>query len=341
MQRSSPEKRPNIFDLEKISGFSRSTISRAFKPDSTIKDSTRKKILAMAAEAGYAPHPGARMIRSNRMHRWGLLVPNLQNPYYAEVVEACNKEARSRGTSLILGLSNYEAPLINELLRQWAGGETDGLIIDSPEWTENGPLLRKLRERHVPMVFLHDAPAGFHVVRNGLEPSLELAMGQLLTLGHRHIAYIGKTDEKCRETLPYATYQAALGRHGMKVREEYLYFGSFSRQEGFKAWQKWRALPNPPTAVLAFNDVLACGVWRAAQMDGRNIPKDLSLIGNDDIAEAVLIGLTTTRADVNAFAHEIFDVLDASRANPSLPAQRRILPTDFIVRSSVAPPRVR
>ncbi len=89
MQRSSPEKRPNIFDLEKISGFSRSTISRAFKPDSTIKESTRKKILALAAEAGYAPHPGARMIRSNRMHRWGLLVPNLQNPYYSEVVEAC------------------------------------------------------------------------------------------------------------------------------------------------------------------------------------------------------------------------------------------------------------
>jgi LacI family transcriptional regulator len=333
-----PTKRPNIFDLERVSGFSRSTISRAFNPGSVIKSSTRDQIMKFAQDIGYAPHAGARTIRSKRMNRWALLVPHLQNPYYAELVEACDLEARRRGTTLVLGLSHYNNALIHDLLRQWAGGETDGLILDTPGWEDNESLLEKLRARGVPMVCLHSAPAGYHVVWKNTEPSYRLAMEQLLVLGHRRIAYIGPRHGYARQRPSFLAYSKGLEKEGVALREEYLFFGTFDRRSGMEAWQQWRSLPEPPTAVLAFNDVMACGVWRAAQLDGFRIPQDLSIIGNDDIEEAAPLGLTSIRIDQASFAREIFEVLEAVRLNPSLSPQRRVLPTDLIFRNSVASP---
>jgi DNA-binding LacI/PurR family transcriptional regulator len=331
-------KRPNIFDLEKISGFSRSTISRAFNPGSVIRESTREQIMKVAQEIGYSPHAGARTIRSKRMNRWGLLVPHLQNPYYADLVEACDQEARRRGTTLVLGLSHYDSVLINDLLRRWAGGETDGLILDSPRWEENGALMEKLRERHVPIVCLHFAPPSYHLIKKWLEASFRLAMQQLLELGHRRIAYLGQAHETAFETDGYLAYRTALYEHGIPLQPDYLYFGSYGRKGGVEAWQKWRGLAARPTAVLAFNDVMACGLWRAAQLDGYVIPRDLSIIGNDDISEASQTGLSTIRHDQEAFVREIFDVLEAVRLQPDLPTQIRRLPTDLVSRRSVATP---
>jgi LacI family transcriptional regulator len=262
----------------------------------------------------------------------------LQNPYYAELVEACDQEARRRGTTLVLGLSHYDSALINDLLRRWAGGETDGLILDSPRWEENGALLEKLRERHVPMVALHFAPPSFHLIRKWLEASFRLAMRQLLELGHRRIAYLGQAHETAFETDAYLAYRAALSEQGIPLQPDYLHFGSYSRKGGMEAWQKWRGLAARPTAVLAFNDIMACGLWRAAQLDGCVIPRDLSIIGNDDISEASQTGLTTIRHDQEAFVREIFDVLEAVRLQPDLPTQIRRLPTDLVSRRSVAAP---
>lgn len=335
---STQVQRPTIFDLERYTGFSRSTISRAFNPEASVKKATRERIIEAADKIGFSRHPGARMIRMKRSFRWGLLLPHLENPEYAEMVEALDAEARRHGTNLILGLTHYDSKIESTFLRHWAAGEADGVICNVISWEENGSLCRQLKERRYPFYALYKGPEDVSLICKDDYDTFCLALRTMIGLGHRRIAFVGLAIPGVRSANAFRAYRDELKAHGIPWDESLIFEGPNNRDAGMQAWKQMKQMPDAPTAVMAFNDILASGVWIGAHVDGLSVPKHLSLMGNDNIPEARLMGLTSIRYDRASFARQVIDGLEAMRTNPDRPRDVISLSTELVMRASVGSP---
>ncbi|WP_309397452.1 LacI family DNA-binding transcriptional regulator [Cerasicoccus maritimus] len=333
-------KRPTIFDLERHTGFSRSTISRAFSQDASIKDDTRSKILKAANEIGYSLHPGARMIRAQRAYRWGLLLPHLENPEYAQLVECFDAEARRAGTHLVLGLTHYDSEVESAFLRHWAAGEADGVITDVVSWEQNKPLFENLLARRYPFLVLYAAPKGLPVIKKDSYDSFCLGLRHLLDLGHKRIAFVGLDEPGSEHSNAHRAYINTLKEYQIDFDESLMVKGPNNRTAGIDAWKQLQALgKNAPTAIMTFNDIIATGVWIAVHSQGLSIPKDISLIGNDDIPEARLMGITSVSYDRIALAKQAIGLLEQMRSTPETKPQELKMKTELIMRGSIGPPK--
>lgn len=333
------KKRPTIYDVEKATGYSLGTISRAFNQSTRISAQTREHILKTALEIGYSPHPGARTIKLGKTRRLGLLIPHLRNPFYAELMESLAQEARQRNNLLLVGMSDYDGNIESQLIRHWANGEVDGVIIASLHSEIDRRILARIRSGEFPTVFLYVAPApDCDIVATDTMESSDRAIRHLLSWGHRRIAYLGRQSPSCRETGTYCSYEKITREQGI-FDESLVYFGTtYDSRSGAEAWKLWRSYSDPPTAVICFNDIMACWIIHAVTADGLSVPRDLSVIGGDDIAEATRIRLTTVRTGCGRIAKEVFSLLDHPRQEGE-PGRRRTVPSDLIMRDSVALPR--
>ena len=329
--------RPTIFDLERITGFSTGTISRAFNQSTRINADTRDLILKKAREIGYSPHSGARSLIQGRTRRWGLLLPNLLNPRYSEIMDRLDLEARRHSTLLLLGLSRYDAAIEAELALHWASGETDGIISDA---CVDGAVFEQLRHRKFPLVFLFGRPSeNFDEVGIDIAGCCAELLERCVRLGHRHIGYVSPEFTHSRLYNSYLAYKRVLQEAGLSLEPSYEFFGSIDYSAGAEAWAYWRSKKKRPTAVLCFNDAVACGLIQAASVDGCRVPQDMSVIGADDIPAASIYNLTTIRVDPMEIAREAFDLLTRPRSRT---AEARIVHASIIERSSIAePPRGR
>jgi DNA-binding LacI/PurR family transcriptional regulator len=332
--------RPTIFDLARRTGLSRGTISRAFNNQPGISSKTQEKILRIAKEIGYSPHNGARMMKLGRTKRWGLLLPHLQNPYYSELVEALNTHAQAQETVILLGLSNHDKDRESNLITQWTAGETDGLILDQSHYHSNPELFEQLKAREVPIVFLHGRPIpGFDFVRYQLFDSFTRILNQADALGHTEIGYVGQEFAFCRKTARFRAYVEFHESRGREVSERLIHFGEDGARGGSNAWRAWQSSGNLPTAVVCCDDIIACGVVQAARSSGLQIPRDLSVTGVDDIAEAARQGLTTIFTNRDATAKAIFELLERRLASFDAPPEVREIPSELIMRDSLGRPR--
>jgi LacI family transcriptional regulator len=337
-------RRPTIFDLVDYIGMSRGTISRAFNNQAGISIKTREMVLKAAAEIGYTPHNGARLLKLRRTRRWGLLLPYLHNPHYPELVEALSHEARKRRTTLLLGLSNYETAHEAEIIKQWVSGETDGIILDQGHYPANAKLFQQLAERGVPVLFLHgqhgQAIPDFDFVCYDLHDNFLILLNHLDALGHEKIGYVGQNFPFCRNTVRFRAYLEFHQIKGREIDERYIYFGGEdAAQCGNNAWRAWQNAPDRPTAVACFDDIIACGLIHAVRSTGGDVPEDLSVAGVDDIAEAVRLGLTTIRTDRVQTANEILDLLEKRLESPARPPETKLIPSALVVRGSIGRPR--
>lgn len=332
-------KRPTIFDLVNFTGISRGTISRAFNNQSGINPQTKEKVLRAARKIGYQPHGGARMMKLVRKGRWGILLPHLRNPYYSELVEALNREAHRRQSSLLLGLS-LTGNELQDLLDQWSAGETDGLIVDQSFYFPHKPLFNRLKEWGHPVVFLHGAPIpGFDFVRYEFAEAFTRNLRTLSGLGHKRIAFVGQAFDGCRETGRFKAYSKFLRQIGLELREDWIYFGEDGHLGGIRAWQHFHSLPESPTAVVCGDDIIACGVIQAVRQSGFLVPRDLSVSGVDNIAEADRLGLTTIHTDRDMTSVAVLDLLERRMEEPTLAPQVISMPCTLILRDSQDVPR--
>lgn len=332
-------KRVTIFDLAAYTGVSRGTISRAFNNQAGVNPQTKEKVLKAARKIGYQPHNGARMMKLNRKGRWGLLLPHLRNPYYAELVEALNREARKRGTTLLLGLSLQDNELVT-MIDQWTGGEIDGLIMDQSYYRQNPDYFNCLREKGQPMVFLHgQAIPCFDFVRYDLYGSFMRNLKTLGALGHKRIGYIGQAFDGCRETGRFKAYEDFHVQSGWPVRDELTFFGEDGHVGGLRAWDYFFVMKDPPTALVCGDDIIACGLIQGIRSKGLKVPEHVSVSGVDNIAEADRLGLTTIQTDRDETSRSIFDILERRIADPDLPPQVATIPSSLIARDSVGAAR--
>lgn len=329
----------SIKDIAKVAEVSHSTVSRALRNSPLISDETKARIRRIAQEMGYSPSAIARSLVTKRTQTLGLVVTTIADPFVAEVVRGVEERALDEGYSVILCQSQADPEreiAAVEILRE---KRVDAIIITA---SRVGNLYLPLLERlAVPIVLINNQQEGRYVYSVGTDnvQGGHLAVRYLLELGHTRIGYITGPEWAAASRQRLRGARQALREQGLDLDPTLIVQGDGRAEGGEEAITCLLRHPVPPTAVFCYNDMTAIGATRAAQRAGLQIPKDISIIGYDDIALAAYVTppLTTIRQrkyEMGAQATEIALAL----LNDGEFVEHVLIPGELVIRGSCAPP---
>lgn len=340
--------RVTMKDVAVKAGVSKSSVSLAFNDASKLSADTVQTILAAASELGYSQDPAARMLRTRKSNSLGLLLPQqldkvLENPYYTQFLQGIGITCYQEGFTLLLA-----PPLRGSMLKSIPYAAVDGFIVSGLEYDRGE--VSALRQRGIPFVLvdseLHDDVPSVEIDD---ADGMEQVVSHLLDLGHRRIGFlaletgiVGGPDHwrgpMLRRVLGVRSALAAAGlsldSDGVSILEV-----PCTRQGGVEGFRRLFEAAEPPTAIVAFSDIIAVGVLDAARAAGVDVPGQLSVTGFDDLAESAWSqpALTTVRQPIEAkgrLAAEFLVEAIASKSTARSHHQR--LHTTLLVRESSA-----
>ena len=330
-----------IVDVAQEAEVSYATVSRVINNGAHVRPEKRERVLRAMAKLGFTVNQQARSLRAGRSQVIGLLVHDLGTSYIGEIIRGIEAELSAASYDLMLYTTHRrktkEATYVSAITR----GMADGLLLVLPRNPE--AYLESLRQRHFPYVLIdHQGidETGPAVGATNWQGAYD-ATQHLLGLGHRRIGFItGQVEMGCaRDRL--AGYRAALAAAGLPADPALVQEGDFFQPDGFAGARALLALPQPPSAIFASNDVSAFGVMEAVRDAGKRLPDDMSIVGFDDIPQAAQVNptLTTVRQPLEQMGRTAARMLLEIIGNPDRPAARVELPTDLIVRASTRPPK--
>jgi LacI family transcriptional regulator, galactose operon repressor len=335
-RRSKGQKKATVKDVSRAAGVSTATVSRVLAGFDEVSEETRQRVLKAAKELNYQPNRNARNLRMNTTSKIGVIISDIQNPFFGSVVRGIEKITIKDDYTLILGNSDEdperEKKLITMLLEEGVAGI---ILVPTNADTEN---YRRLFNSGTPFVILDRRlpfPDLDMVLVNGAAGA-GLAMDHLVNLGHRRIGYVGGLKHLSVMNEREQGYLAALHKHGLPFVEEYLRQGNNRQDGGHQAVCELLSLPEPPTAVLIANNLMTLGGLQAIHESGLAIPKQVSLVGFDDMdwASSLRPPLTCVAQPAYEMGETAAGILLDRIRQPDKPHQTRVLDTRLIVRAS-------
>ena len=329
-------------DVAKVAGVSYATVSRAVSGSPEISEETRRRILKICKEMGYTPNSIARSMVKRCTNILGLIVPSLNNPFMSELTADLEIYARNRGYNLMVCNSSYDHDLELEVFSLLIGRQVDGVIM-IPVGHEPYDSLSALT-RQVPTVFISENmqnyPENYVSVDN--YRGMQIATEYLYGLGHRDILYFGARSDSKTHELRLDGYLSSCEKLGLAPHVLRSSYSRSSREVGYTLASDYFSRPRQETAILCSADMLAIGVKQAAYEAGIRIPKDVSLMGFDNISFSALpeIDLTTINQPTQQMATSAVDMLLDHIRDPEAAHTRLILPPSLIERKSCRPVKV-
>ena len=326
-------------DVAKVAGVSYATVSRAVSGSPEISEDTRRRILKLCKEMGYTPNSIARSMVKRCTNILGLIVPSLNNPFMSELTADLEIYARNRGYNLMVCNSSYDHDLELEVFSLLIGRQVDGVIM-IPVGHEPYKSLSALTGQ-VPTVFISENmqnyPENYVSVDN--YRGMQIATEYLYSLGHREILYFGARSDSKTHELRLDGYLSSCKRLGLEPHVLRSSYSRSSREVGYTLASDYFSRPHSETAILCAADMLAIGVKQAAYEAGIRIPKDISLMGFDNISFSALpeIDLTTINQPTQQMATSAVDMLLDHIRNPEAAHGQLILPPALIERRSCRP----
>lgn len=307
-----PRDVPTQADVASLAGVSATVVSYVLNNGPRpVAPETRVRVLAAMERLSYRPNAGARALRHRRQQVLGLVVPDMANPFHAELASEIEVAARARGYTLLvcnaLRDAQTERTYVDVLLEHHtAAVMMIGTSIDAAEWQE-------LAQRGVSLIFVSSGPrAGFTTLTSGGVSYAQALVRHLIEVhGHRRIAYVGGPRP---DSARFAGYLAALEAAKIPHRSEWVVRDGKDPEAGRRGLEALLdRLPDGerPTAVVASRDMVAIGVMREAANRGLRVPHDLAVVGYDGIALGAYIvpSLTTVAQDVHALAVASIDAV--------------------------------
>ena len=331
-------KNVTIKDVAKAAGVSYSTVSRALTGSPEISEETRERILLLCREMDYTPNTVARSMVMKSTKLLGLILTGVNNPFMSELAYHVDRQARARGYNIILCNSSRDIEQESELFDLMVGRQVDGILL-CPAGPESYERLYPALSR-VPTVFigenLREAPESYVSVDN--YRGAQMGVEYLYRLGHRDILYFGRRRGSTTHQLRAEGYAAACAAFGLTPRYCNNTFSSTSIKYGYQLARQLFAQERSYTAIFAATDTNALGIMQAAEEIGLRIPKDLSLLGFDNIRDSALprIELTTVEQPKKMLASVAVDTLIDKIQNEQSGYSHRILSPALIERSSCA-----
>jgi len=332
--------RASIKDIARLAGVSHSTVSRALRNSPLISSETTALIHRIAHEAGYTPSAAARSLVTRRTAAIGVVVTTIADPFAAEVVAGVEDAAAERDYSVILANSGADPAREVKVVRSFEERRVDGIIVTSSR--VGASYLETLSQTRVPIVLINNQhPSEFlHSVMIDNVAASRQAVRHLLDLGHRRIGYIGDRFGCQSDSERLNGYRSALTRAGVARRSEYVAYGNGKPDGGVAAMEALLALPSPPTAIFCYNDMTALGALRAIAARRLRVPRDLSVVGFDDlfVAQYSSPPLTTVRQPMHEMGRlalaTLLKIIEGGGPQTHIKA-----PGELIIRESTAPPK--
>ncbi|TWI49831.1 transcriptional regulator, LacI family [Pseudoduganella flava] len=332
-------KASKLSEVAKIAGVSPITASRAIRGVGYVSEAARERIMAAAAQLNYTPDMLARRMRGDKSNLIGVFVNNYGSMVLHEITRMISSEARARGYDILLfNAERFDNPARTgtvEMLSKLC----DGLLLVMPNGADR--YLESLEQHSVPAVLVNfDArPVRLPVVAIENRMGARAAVEHLLALGHRRIGFIGGTPHTGQSGERELGYKDALHAAGLRVDAALVESGAFAQAPGNAAAQRLLALPRPPTAIFAANDEMAYGAIDAVHSRGLQVPRDVSVIGFDDIplSSHVFPPLTTMRQPLAALATQAVSDVVALIQGAGVTSARTAFPMELVIRQSTGP----
>lgn len=331
-------------EVAEEAGVSPTAVSRYLNRRLELPQATRARIDAAIAKLDYRPNLMARRLSTGRTEAISLVMPDIANPFFAELAAAVERHARAKGYAVYISSTQGQPDNEVDAIRRMADSHVDGLIM-STNRVDDGTLASLLAGRDNVVLLDEDIP-GVGVPRIFVENEAGsyAATRHLIEMGHTDIALIGGPPRLMSVHERLAGFSHAMAESHLVERPGWVLLGDYTREHGMAAASILMEAAHRPTAILACSDYIALGVGQAVRRYGLSIPDDLSLVGFDDMAFAELIHppLTTVRQPVGEMGRlavqHLLSLLDGQRPPP--PTETR-LPVQLVSRHSVAPPRTK
>jgi DNA-binding LacI/PurR family transcriptional regulator len=330
--------KPTITDVARRAGVSKSLVSLVMRGGDHVSPGRRQAVTKAAAELGYRPNAMARSLVQRRTHIVGVMVSDLHNPFFADIVAGIQDQAVRTGYKVLVNTGNRAAAREADALETLLQLRADGLILAGPV-LEDDVILRASREVPIVLVGREARDASVDSVTNDDRAGAEVAVEHCVSLGHRRIGHIdggqgaGAPDRR-------RGYEAAMKRLGLAA-EVSVVSGSYTEEGGHAGGLELLGRRPRPTAIFVANDLAAIGALNAIEESGLKVPDDVSLVGYDNTSLAALrhISLSTIhqpRLEMGQLAlSTLLERVDQGRAQP----RRVVLSPSLVVRASSAPPR--
>lgn len=329
-------------DVAARANVSFSTVSRAINEPARVNVDTRARVQEAIQHLGYVPHRAARRLRGRSMHAqiFGLLIPDIDNPFYSGIIRGVEDRAFTEGYAVILSNTNEDPArerFYLDVLRQEAAA---GAIL--PPFSDGDEIPYNPETLGFPVVCFDRRPEieGVDTVVVDNEQGAFDAVSHLIGLGHQRIGLVVASLDLSTSRERAAGYRRAHAEHGLPVLEDVVRVGEPRVEAGRELTADLLNLSEPPTALFAGNNVMAMGALTAAQSLGVSIPDDLSLVGFDDPPwfELVYPPLTTIRQPTFTIGQTAADLLLRRVEDPNRDATLVELSTELVVRGSCARP---
>jgi LacI family transcriptional regulator len=328
----------DIREIARRAKVSTATVSRAINRVPTVDPQLAKRVWKVVEELGYYPNTQARALVSGRSRIFGLIISEITNPFFPEIVRVFERIAVQHQYEILLTSTGHDPKRVETAVRRMIERRVEGVAVLTFGMEEF--LLEDLKLRNVPLVFADVGVARPHVsnIRIDYLHGIRQAVQHLAAFRHRKIAFIsGPLRLKSAEARQQAFLQSMEEIH-LDADRKLIVEGDHTIEGGISALGQLLSGPSRPTAVICSNDMTALGVMRKSYEDGISIPRDLSVIGFDDIrlAQFVLPALTTVQMSQAELARLAFHALlaEVQRESPSPEGTEYLLTTHLVLRES-------
>jgi LacI family transcriptional regulator len=334
--KSSKENSLDIREIALRAKVSTATVSRTINRVPSVARHLAKRVWKVIDETGYYPDARARSLVSGRSRTFGLIVSEITNPFFPEIVQAFEKMAVENNYEILLASTVHDSERTKMSVRRMIERRVEGVAVI----TFDNEVLEDLQVRNLPLVFVDVGPPLPRVsnIRVDYQRGLRQAVQHLAALRHTDIAFVSGPLELKSALARQQAFVTALKEIGLPVRPEYLVHGNHTMEGGMEVAGSLLGTSHRPTAVVCSNDMTAIGVMRKAHELGMRIPEDLSLVGFDDIrlSRFVIPSLTTVQMPQEKIAQLAFQALFAEiqRKAPLPRGGEYILQTNLVTRDS-------
>lgn len=334
----------NITAVAKRAGVSTATVSRVMNGTANVSPETAKRVREAVEALNFYPDVNARALGSGRSGLYGLIISDITNPYFPELVKAFEDIAVEHGQDVLIANTDYDPKRMETCVVRMLQRKVDGVAIMTSEMEEG--LIQTFSQRQIPTIFM-DAVTGVghaSTVNVDYAGGVTQAMKHLFELGHRDIAFISGPLALSSARTRAEAFQTAMREHGSTMRPGWLQEGDHRVEGGHHAMMRILESARLPTAILGSNDLTAIGAMGAIHEKGLVIPRDISVVGFDDIelSAYTLPALTTLRVPRRELASTAFRALFREREETSQKSRRshkHVIRTQLIVRKSTGEPR--
>lgn len=322
-----------IKDVAKQANVSVATVSRALNGHENVADVVRKRVIDVANELRYSPHHAARSLSSRRTHTIGVALPDLHGEFFSELMRGIDQVARERGLHLLVSSYHGHPEEQGAALRAMRG-RVDGLLVMSP-YVANTDFLTQNLTPTLPAVLINTyLPGGDHASLSiDNYGGARTMMRHLVDTGHRRIAFIAGPESNFDAHERLRGYADALAE-ALPDAQTWVVQGDFDEASGHRAGRELLGADVRPDAVFAANDMMALGCLFAFNQVGLQLPRDIALVGFDDIplARYVHPALTTMRVNIAELGGRALRALLDLPLSPE--PMQKVLTPELIVRSS-------